>query len=103
MTESNASPHTQCTEHSGLVGRLNLIIVLLVGAVGLITWMDTRQLDQIESMRDDIKTLSTEVMTNRSRIDSQERFNQSIMQNIDRLDRLLEKERTHGKTIYRPD
>jgi|LGVD01.1.fsa_nt_gb hypothetical protein len=28
------SPHTNCTEHSGLIGRLNLLIAMMVIALG---------------------------------------------------------------------
>lgn len=28
------SPHTHCTEHSGLIGRLNLLIAMMVVALG---------------------------------------------------------------------
>lgn len=50
--ETNGSPHQRCTAHSGLSGRVNLVIALMLVAVGLLVTL----LNQTGNLKSDLSS-----------------------------------------------
>ena len=84
------SPHKICTEHSGLVGRLNLIIAFLLGIAMMLFH------NNVNTNRA-IHQLSELVHINTANIQSLMTADKTIQQQIGRIDRELERDRERKK------
>ncbi len=91
MTRNDDRPvHELCTQHTGLLGRLNLIIALMLGTATLIFYNTVNTGNAINRM-------SEQVHANRASIQALENSDKAIQQQIGRIDREIEKRREAGR------